>query len=313
MPLVSVVVATRNYGRYLAGAVRSALGQTCGDLEVILVDDGSTDDTPAVVRPYLSDPRVRYLRTDGLGQSRAKNLGIQHARGPFVAFLDGDDEWLPTKLERQLPLFADPAVGVVFTRRITMDANGVDQPIVDQPGSRGVVYDEFLKRNPVCFSSVVVRREVFDAVGMFDPALPLAIDYDLWLRVARHYAFDYVDEPLVRYRSGHGSLSGRLVERLTAVMGILRRSLGIRGNAEVASPAAQAEAWGQTCRTMGYVLRDAHPRRAASWYVRAARHDGDWGATLRAMVRCLWSLGGGVKNSLKFPRKSADGPRPTGG
>ncbi|HVK12206.1 MAG TPA: glycosyltransferase [Gemmataceae bacterium] len=309
MPLVSVVIATRNYGRYLAGAVRSALGQTHGDLELIVIDDGSTDDTPAVVRPYLSDPRVRYVRTDGLGQSRAKNLGIQHARGAFVAFLDGDDEWLPTKLERQLPLFAGPAVGVVFTRRTTMDAAGVDQPVADQPGFRGLVYDEFLKRNPVCFSSAVVRREVFDAVGMFDPTLPLAIDYDLWLRVARHYAFDYVDEPLVRYRSGHGSLSGRLVERLTAVTGILRRSLAMRGNAEFAAPAAQAEAWGQTCRTMGYVLRDARPRRAAGWYVRAARHDGAWVATLRAVVRCSWTAG---KNLLKFARKSADGVRPVG-
>ena len=82
MPAVSVVVATRNYGRYLAGAVRSVLEQTFADLEVVVVDDGSTDDTPDVVRPLLADPRVRYLRTDGLGQSRAKNLGVLQARGP---------------------------------------------------------------------------------------------------------------------------------------------------------------------------------------------------------------------------------------
>src|SRR6478672_6198857 len=230
-PAVSVVVATRNYGRYLAGAVRSVLDQTFADLEVIVIDDGSTDDTPDVIRPFLADPRVRHHRTDGLGQSRAKNLGILQARGPFVAFLDGDDEWLPTKLERQLPLFADPAVGVVYARRTLMDADGRDQPTPPATLARGHIYDTLLVQNPVCFSSVVVRKAVFEAVGLFDPALPLAIDYDLWLRVARHVAFDYVDEPLVRYRTGHANLSGRIAERLTAVLSVLRRSLERRGNA----------------------------------------------------------------------------------
>src|SRR5215208_6407496 len=96
-PAVSVVVATRNYGRYVAGALRSVLGQTWGDLEVVVIDDGSTDDTYQIVEPFRTDPRVRYHRTDGLGQSRAKNLGVQLSRAPLVAFLDGDDEWLPSK------------------------------------------------------------------------------------------------------------------------------------------------------------------------------------------------------------------------
>lgn len=281
---VSVVVATRNYGRYLAGAVRSVLGQTVTDFEVIIIDDGSTDDTPAVVRPFLADPRVRYLRTDGLGQSRAKNLGILQARGPLVAFLDGDDEWRPAKLERQLPLFSDPAVGVVYTRRTLIDPEGRELPTPAATLARGHIYDVMLVRNPVCFSSVVVRRSVFEAVGLFDPALPLAIDYDLWLRVARHFAFDYVDEPLVRYRTGHANLSSRIAERIAAVLGILRRSLVRRRNAETAGAAAQGEAWGSTCRTMGYVLRKDEPIAAAAWYARAARHDRRWGATLKAIV-----------------------------
>ena len=90
-PAVSVVVATRNYGCYVAGALRSVLEQTWLDLEVVVIDDGSTDDTPHVVQRFLNDPRVHYHRTDGLGQSRAKNLGIQLSRAPLVAFLDGDD------------------------------------------------------------------------------------------------------------------------------------------------------------------------------------------------------------------------------
>jgi glycosyltransferase involved in cell wall biosynthesis len=205
-PAVSIVVASRNYGRFVAGAVRSVLNQTWRDLELVVVDDGSTDDSAEVLRPFLTNPRVRYHRTDGLGQSRAKNLGIQLTRSPLIAFLDGDDEWLPDKLERQIPLFANDAVGVVYSRRTIMDAAGRDLPTPAAELVRGRVYDPLLVQNPVCFSSVVVRRSVFETVGMFDPALPLAIDYDLWLRVARHFEFDYVDEPLVRYRTGHGNL-----------------------------------------------------------------------------------------------------------
>jgi glycosyltransferase involved in cell wall biosynthesis len=283
-PAVSVVVATRNYGCYLAGAIRSVLDQTWPDLEIVIIDDGSMDDTPAVVRPFLADPRVRYHRTDGLGQSRAKNLGIQLSRAPIVAFLDGDDEWLPAKLERQLPLFANPAVGAVYSRRTLMDGAGRDLATPATTLARGRIYDALLVQNPVCFSSVVVRRTVFEAVGMFDPALPLAIDYDLWLRVARHFEFDYVDEPLVRYRTGHANLSSRIVERITAVLGIVRRSLGRRGNAATADRNAQAEAWGSTCRTMGFVLRGESLVQAAKWYVRAARFDGRWGQSVKAIA-----------------------------
>jgi glycosyltransferase involved in cell wall biosynthesis len=283
-PAVSVVVASRNYARYLGGALRSILDQTWRDLEVIVIDDGSADDTPQVVQPFLTDPRVRYQRTDGLGQSRAKNLGIQLSRAPLVAFLDGDDEWLPAKLERQLPLFDSPAVGVVYSGRTLMDHVGHDRPAPPSALVRGWVYDALLGGNPVCFSSVVVRRTVFEAVGLFDPALPLSIDYDLWLRVARHFEFDYVDEPLVRYRTGHANLSSRITERLTAVLSILRRSLFRRGNEGIANRGAQAEAWGSTCRTMGFVVRAEEPIAAAGWYVRAAGHDQRWGATVRAIA-----------------------------
>jgi glycosyltransferase involved in cell wall biosynthesis len=282
-PAVSVVIASRDYARYLGGAIRSVLGQTWTDLEIRVIDDGSTDDTTDVVRPFLADPRVHYHRTDGLGQPRAKNLGIQLSRAPIVAFLDGDDEWLPRKLERQLLLFHNPAVGVAYSRRVLMDTAGNDLPTPAGIFARGRVYDALLVQNFVCFSSVVVRRDVFESVGLFDPGLPLAIDYDLWLRVARHYEFDYVDEPLVRYRTGHTSLSSRITERVAVVLSVLRRSLVRRRNAESANGAAQAEAWGSTCRTMGFVMRDHQTLAAAKWYARAARRDGRWGATIKAI------------------------------
>jgi glycosyltransferase involved in cell wall biosynthesis len=283
-PAVSVIVASRNYGRYLAGALRSVLEQSWRDIEVVIIDDGSTDHTPEVVRAFLSDPRVHYRRTDGLGQSRAKNLGIQLSRAPLIAFLDGDDEWLPDKLKQQTPLFENPAVGVVYSRRTLMDADGRDLPTPPAAPACGCVYDELLVQNFVCFSSVVVRRDVFEMVGMFDTGLSLGIDYDLWLRVAKHYEFDYVDHALVRYRTGHTNLSSRITDRITSVLSVLRRSLLRRRNAETAARAAQAETWGSTCRTMGFVLRKTDPFAAARWYLRAARHDGRWLSALKAMV-----------------------------
>ena len=113
---VSVVMAAKNYARFLPAAVESVLAQTFTDWELLIIDDGSTDDTPDAVRPFLADRRVRYVRSDRLGQSRAKNLGIRLSRGEFVAFLDADDAWLPTKLEKQLAAASrvDPDVGVVL-------------------------------------------------------------------------------------------------------------------------------------------------------------------------------------------------------
>src|SRR5262245_17560919 len=103
-PAVSVVIATYSYCRYLGAALGAVCAQTYRDWEAIVVDDGSTDETPAVVAPFCSDPRFRYFRLDHLGQPAAKNFGIRQARASLIAFLDADDIWLPRKLERQITL-----------------------------------------------------------------------------------------------------------------------------------------------------------------------------------------------------------------
>jgi glycosyltransferase involved in cell wall biosynthesis len=237
-PAVSVVIATYNYGRFLAGALDSALGQTFPDLEVVVVDDGSTDDTPQVIQPYLRDARVRYHRTGHLGQAAAKNAGVQLARAPLVAFLDADDLWLPAKVERQVALFrTDPELGVVCTRRLLIDEHGRELLYEQPPLYRGSVLQQIFPTNFVCFSSAMVRRTVFDAVGLFDERLVLAVDYDLWLRVAQRFRFDYVDEPLVKYRVGHANLSRRVEERLRSVLRIMRRFLDDRGGRAQVDPA----------------------------------------------------------------------------
>jgi len=270
-PLTSIVMAAKNYARFLPQAVESVRAQTFTNWELLIIDDGSTDATPAVVQPFLADPRVRYTRADRLGQARAKNLGIHLARGEFVAFLDADDAWESSKLAKQLALFHErPTVGVAFCRRSLMDEMGNTLPQLNPPAPpRGRILDRMFVQNHVCFSSAVVRRIVFSHIGAFDPQWDLAIDFDLWLRVARHYEFDFVDEELVRYRTGHGNLSKKLADRVDTALSIMHRAQMRRALAEEVPAECVAAAYASTCRTMAYVMRASEPATAARWYWRA--------------------------------------------
>jgi glycosyltransferase involved in cell wall biosynthesis len=269
-PTVSVVIATYNYARYLRTALESVKRQTFPSFEVIVVDDGSTDPTPQVVRPFLADPRVRYHRTEHRGVAAAKNAGVRLAEAPLVAFLDADDVWMRTKLARQVALFrADPELGVAYTRRWLIDEQGRRLEYEQPPLFRGRVLGELFRTNFVCFSSAMVRRAALDGAGPFDEGLALAVDYELWLRVALRSRFDYVDEPLVEYRTGHANLSSRTEERLATVLGIMRRFLDEQGGREVLDPAAIRFAEAETCYHIGLARRPVSRVAALPWYLRA--------------------------------------------
>jgi glycosyltransferase involved in cell wall biosynthesis len=283
-----VVIAAKKKARFLPAAVESVLAQTVADWELVIIDDGSTDHTPAAVRPYLADPRVRYFRSDRLGQPRAKNLGAGLARGEVIAYLDADDAWKPTKLEKQLVLLRDrPQVGVCFCRRSLIDEQGNPLPGKDPPAPRGRVVPAMFLRNFVCFSSVVVRRQVFDHVGGFDPEWDLAIDYDLWLRAARHTEFDSVDEELVLYRTGHGNLSKRLADRVATADAIMTRAVCRRGLADELPRELIGEGYASSYRALGYTLRNSEPLTAARWYLRALAWPGRRREAARGLAASL--------------------------
>lgn len=294
-PALSVVMAAKNYARFLPDAVESVFAQTFADWELLIVDDGSSDHTPQAVRPFLADRRVRYFRSDRLGQPRAKNLGIGLSRGELIAFLDADDAWEPTKLDKQVSLFREkPAVGVVFCRRTIIDESGkLLSPKPAAPPPRGRVLDAMFVQNFVCFSSAVVRREVFSHVGRFDPRWDLAIDFDLWLRVAKHHEFDYVDELLVRYRTGHGNLSKKLWDRVDTALSIMDRAVERYGVADEVRRDVVAEAYASTCRTLAYVVRDAEPVTATRWYLRALRWPANRLASAKGIVASLLRMASG--------------------
>jgi len=215
-PKVSIVITCYNYERFVATALRSALGQSFQDIEVILVDDGSTDGSEEKILPFLSDPRLRYIKQANLGQAKSKNRGIQESSGVYVAFLDADDQWAHDKLEKQTPLFNDPKVGVVYSRANYIDGNDqlLDFALTDeflQPRN-GKVTEFLYMNNFVPFSSSVVRRECLEHLGAFDESLPMGIDWDLWLRLSTHYQFNFVDEPLLLYRLGHSGQMSKNAE-----------------------------------------------------------------------------------------------------
>jgi glycosyltransferase involved in cell wall biosynthesis len=188
-PLASVIVIAYNCADYLGHAIESVLGQTWTRLELIVVDDGSTDNTAEVVR-RVSDSRVTYVRQMNKGPNAARNEGIRRARGDYIAFLDCDDWWLPSKLEKQIAkAAAHPEIGLVYSLAIRVDASDKERDRFDTI-VEGRVLDRLLLGNCIAgsASSAVVTRRAIDAVGMFDESLHYAEDWEFWIRVASQFA-----------------------------------------------------------------------------------------------------------------------------
>ena len=209
--LVSVVIPNYNYGRYLREAIDSVFGQTYPHLEVIVVDDGSTDNSLNVLRGYGN--RIRWMQQVRQGVSTARNRGIQESRGELVAFFDSDDLWHPEKLSKQVAYFHRPSVGMVYCGRQLVDEGGRCLATERPEGSGWLLNDIALLRwtQAPGGSTALVRRGCLDRVGLFDPALSTSADWDFWRRIACFYEIHAVPEPLVFYRQ-HAAAMHRDVE-----------------------------------------------------------------------------------------------------
>lgn len=184
-PAVSVLMSVHDGAPLVAAAVASVLGQTAGDLELIVVDDGSTDATPDLLAA-VRDPRLRVLRQERTGLTRALNAGLARAAAPLVARLDADDVALPERLERQCAFLArEPAVGLLGTAAREIDSRGALVRIVRPPLDDAALRHALIRANPFVHSSVMVRRALVERAGGYDATLPVAQDYDLWMRLAR--------------------------------------------------------------------------------------------------------------------------------
>jgi len=235
-PITSVIIPTYNRWPLVAEAVDSVLAQSFQDIEIIVVDDGSTDGTTNRLAKF--DGRLRLFTTTRRGVAAARNFGVSQAQGCYVAFLDSDDLWLPGKLETQIAfLDRHPEIQICQTDEIWV-RNGVR--VNPKAMHRKPSGDIFVRSLDLCLispSAVMMTRELFQRIGGFDESFPVCEDYDLWLRVTSVYSVPLIPEALVVKRGGHAdqlsrSLWGMDRYRVLALQKILRSGLdGVRRTA----------------------------------------------------------------------------------
>jgi glycosyltransferase involved in cell wall biosynthesis len=216
-PAVSVLMGVRDGAPWLPSAIRSVLDQTLTDLELIVVDDGSSDATPALLAA-ARDPRLVVERQPRAGLAAALNRALGRARAPLLARLDADDVALPARLERQRAfLQSHPDVGLLGTAARVVDASGHDVEIIRPPEDDRDIRRVLIRRNPFVHSSVMVRRSLLASAGGYDVSFPVAQDYDLWLRLSALTRMANLAEPLVVRRLVAGRVTaGRDTLRLRA-------------------------------------------------------------------------------------------------
>ena len=201
-PKVSVIIPTYNRGWILREAIDSVLAQDYTDYELIVVDDGSTDNTREILDSYGRD--IIVLQQPNKGVSAARNRGIAESRAQLVALLDSDDIWLPQKLTRQVAFFKSNPDALICQTEETWVRNGVRvNPKKRHHKFSGMIFEPSLALCLVSPSAVMIRKTLFDTVGLFDESLPACEDYDLWLRVSCRYPVFLIDEPLIIKHGGH--------------------------------------------------------------------------------------------------------------
>jgi glycosyltransferase involved in cell wall biosynthesis len=284
MPKTSVIIPAYNQARYLNQAIESVLNQTDPDFELVVVDDGSTDDTAQIAHTF-SDKRLRYIYQENRGLSAARNAGIHHTSAPFITFLDSDDVFLPEKISCLAEaLQQHPEFGLVAGQAIPIDEEGLrigkifDKPIPKEPSL-------LLLGNPLHVGSVMLRRECQEKVGDFDESLRSYEDWDMWLRLARNgCGFGWVPRPVSLYRFHTAQMTRIGTQMTTSTFAVLDK---------VYADANLPEEW-QSLRDKAY--SHAHLRAAAQAYL---AHDFDYARNqLRKAVQLNSELANGEGRAL---------------
>lgn len=239
-PVVSVIIPTFNAGKYITQTIESVLAQSLAGIEVLIIDDESSDNTVAIVESFGGP--VRLIQQNNAGVCVARNRGITEATGEFICFMDHDDYWFPEKLELQVNAMRNGAnVGVVYTEFIRWNEDGsgrFPEPATTRPNMStaeidqdysGWIYHKLLIDCWVLTSTSMIRRAVFDRCGVFDTSLPFSEDWDLWLRISRHFQFLKLRQATTLYRQHptQGSRVARPIDYRTRLLAQAERQWGL--------------------------------------------------------------------------------------
>lgn len=229
MPLVSVILPTRNRADLIGRSIRSVLSQSFRDFELIIVDDNSSDNTADVVRGFHDD-RVIYDRLPAnKGAAAARNRGVELAKGRIIAFQDDDDEWIQGKLEKEVKVFEEntyPDLGIVFTNMwvIGKKISELSRPALLRPADGFVFNDALFGRlKDIGIQTALIRRKVFEKVGGFDENFPRWIDHEFFIRASRHFLFYQIDEPLVNWHASSSGIASNKMNKAVAMKTLLEK------------------------------------------------------------------------------------------
>ena len=231
MPKVSVIIPAYNAEKHIAKTLDSALAQTYSEFEIIVVDDGSRDQTASIVKQYQETypEKVRMIKKENAGPAKARNVGIKASNGEYIAFNDADDLWLPEKLEKQISYFErqSPQVGMVYTNARKFDEKGIWTlpKRYRRKKVEGWIYKDLLKDNMIPNQSVMVRRSCFDEVGFFDESLDIIEDHDMWIRIAMKYEIAFLEETLSLYREHSQGRSKATEKTMNRKIGVMEKHL----------------------------------------------------------------------------------------
>lgn len=287
-PLVSVIIPTYNCAHFLGQAIRSVLEQTFMDYEIIVVDDGSTDDTSAVLGQF--GDRVRHVSQANRGNAAARNTGIALARGQWLCFLDADDMWAPRKLERQLiDLISTPGNSVSFVRALKFFESGDCEPMPEDP-AEGELWDKLVFYQPFgsSHSGMLVHESCFRVVGRFDENLRLSVDWDLFIRLADRYKIRVLPESSVYHRQHASNTTGNAELRLRmylACLGKHRRFFCMQRSMR----RQWHESYGARLFRFGrYLLKHRRYAESARLLIRSLRYGGRcaFSAKLKLLAEC---------------------------
>lgn len=222
--LVSVIMPTFNRADFVCEAIESVLGQTYPNLELHVVDDGSTDETATLLKRYEQDERFHYHYQENQGQAVARNHGLREAKGDFISFIDSDNIWVADCLEIQLAIIQQkPDVDIVYGDLITINERGEELHRRNMGRHSGAIAKYLIRDNSVSHNTTLVRRACFDQLGGFNEQQRRADDYDLWLRFSARFKYLYVPEFFARYRVMENQISSDKDGRFSANKEILDR------------------------------------------------------------------------------------------